>query len=250
MSFYDQSPLKARIGDSRLARRLQDAIEGEVLFDAFDRGRYSTDASIYQVEPIGVVIPRTEEDLSKIIAVAADEGVPILPRGAGTSQSGQTVGLALVVDVSKHLNKIVKLDVDSRTVTVEPGIILDQLNAQLRSHGLFFPVDVSTASRATIGGMTGNNSCGARSIRYGLMRSNVQAIDAILASGERASFGPLPIREPSAISTRRSDESKEWSTNSTSATPGSSPVEPATAARAVATPRASACAPASARRRA
>ena len=99
MSFYDQSPLKARIGDSRLARRLQDAIEGEVLFDAFDRGRYSTDASIYQVEPIGVVIPRTEEDLSKIIAVAADEGVPILPRGAGTSQSGQTVGLALVVDV-------------------------------------------------------------------------------------------------------------------------------------------------------
>ena len=192
MSFYDQSPLKARIGDSRLARRLQDAIEGEVLFDAFDRGRYSTDASIYQVEPIGVVIPRTEEDLSKIIAVAADEGVPILPRGAGTSQSGQTVGLALVVDVSKHLNKIVKLDVDSRTVTVEPGIVLDQLNAQLRSHGLFFPVDVSTASRATIGGMTGNNSCGARSIRYGLMRSNVQAIDALLASGERASFGPLP----------------------------------------------------------
>mgnify|MGYP003727771279 FL=1 len=93
MSFYDQSPLKARIGDSRLARRLQDAIEGEVLFDAFDRGRYSTDASIYQVEPIGVVIPRTEEDLSRIIAVAADEGVPILPRGAGTSQSGQTVGL-------------------------------------------------------------------------------------------------------------------------------------------------------------
>ena len=165
MSFYDQSPLKARIGDSRLARRLQDAIEGEVLFDAFDRGRYSTDASIYQVEPIGVVIPHTEEDLSKIIAVAADEGIPILPRGAGTSQSGQTVGLALVVDVSKHLNKIVKLDVDSRTVTVEPGIVLDQLNAQLRSHGLFFPVDVSTASRATIGGMTGNNSCGARSIR-------------------------------------------------------------------------------------
>ena len=187
MSFYDQSPLKARIGDSRLARRLQDAIEGEVLFDTFDRGRYSTDASIYQVEPIGVVIPHTEEDLSKIIAVAADEGIPILPRGAGTSQSGQTVGLALVVDVSKHLNKIVKLDVDSRTVTVEPGIVLDQLNAQLRSHGLFFPVDVSTASRATIGGMTGNNSCGARSIRYGLMRSNVQAIDALMASGERAS---------------------------------------------------------------
>ncbi|GIS88326.1 MAG: hypothetical protein CM1200mP18_10360 [Gammaproteobacteria bacterium] len=115
----------------------------------------------------------------------------MLPRGAGTSQSGQTVGLALVIDVSKHLNQIVELDTANRTVTVEPGIVLDQLNAQLKPHGLFFPVDVSTASQATLGGMAGNNSCGARSIRYGLMRDNVLTIDAVLAGGEQAQFGPI-----------------------------------------------------------
>ncbi|HCF75109.1 MAG TPA: FAD-binding oxidoreductase, partial [Gammaproteobacteria bacterium] len=163
MSYYDNSPLRARIGESALARRLSNAIQGEVLFDAFNRGRYSTDASIYQIEPVGVVVPRAQTDLDVVIAIASEEGVPLLPRGAGTSQSGQTVGLALVVDVSKHLNKLIHLDLERATVTVEPGIVLDQLNAWLKPHGLFFPVDVSTASRATIGGMAGNNSCGARS---------------------------------------------------------------------------------------
>ena len=191
MSHYDNSPLKARIGDSRLAQKLSRSIKGEVLFDHFSRGRYSTDASIYQIEPIGVVIPQAQDDLTTIIDIASEEGIPVLPRGAGTSQSGQTVGLALVIDVSKHLNQIVELDTAERTVTVEPGIVLDQLNAQLKPHGLFFPVDVSTASQATLGGMAGNNSCGARSIRYGLMRDNVLTIDAVLASGEQAQFGPI-----------------------------------------------------------
>ncbi len=192
MNYYDNSPLRARIGDSTLARRLSDSIQGEVLFDAFNRGQYSTDASIYQIEPVGVVVPEVQSDLDVLIAIAAEEGVPLLPRGAGTSQSGQTVGLALVVDVSKHLNSLIDLDLEGSTVTVEPGIVLDQLNAQLKRHGLFFPVDVSTASRATIGGMAGNNSCGARSVRYGLMRDNVLTIDALLANGDEATFGPVP----------------------------------------------------------
>ena len=149
-------------GDSALAARLGREIEGEVLFDAFSRGRYSTDASIYQIEPMGVVVPKPRADIDAAIGVARDAGVPVLPRGAGTSQCGQTVGEALIIDVSKYLNGVVALDRQARRVRVEPGVVLDQLNAQLAPHGLFFPVDVSPSNRATIGGMTGNNSCGAR----------------------------------------------------------------------------------------
>jgi FAD/FMN-containing dehydrogenase/Fe-S oxidoreductase len=185
-------PGNSAIGDSALAARLQREIEGDVLFDAFSRGRYSTDASHYQIEPIGVVVPKSTVDIHRAIQVAADAGVPVLPRGGGTSQCGQTIGEAVVVDVSKHLNRIVELDVASRRVTVEPGVVLDQLNRELAPHGLMFPVDVSTSSRATIGGMTGNNSCGARSIVYGTMRDNVAEIDAILADGTGMHFGPLP----------------------------------------------------------
>ncbi|MGD9867964.1 MAG: FAD-binding oxidoreductase, partial [Hyphomicrobiales bacterium] len=174
---------------SALERRLRAEIEGEVLFDRFTRGRYSTDASIYQIEPLGVVIPKTTADLAAIVALAAEEDVPVLPRGGATSQSGQTVGRALVIDFSKYLRNVLAVDPETRTCRVQPGIVLDQLNAQLKRHGLWFPVDVSTASRATIGGMAGNNSCGTRSLRYGIMRDNVIAIDAILADGTEAHFG-------------------------------------------------------------
>src|SRR5499427_6862330 len=136
-----------------LARRLHKALAGEVLFDRFSRGRYATDASHYQIEPVGVVVPRTEEDLRTAMAIAREEGVPLLPRGGGTSQSGQTVGRALVMDFSKYLKRLINLDAAARTCSVEPGIVLDELNRQLKPSGLFFPVDVSTASRATIGGM-------------------------------------------------------------------------------------------------
>ena len=178
-------------GDPALAARLRRELEGEVLFDAFSRGRYSTDASIYQIEPIGVVVPKTIQDILTSIQFAREKGVPILPRGAGTSQCGQTVGRALVLDFSKHLNRVVALDADARSVKVEPGVVLDQLNQWLKPHGLFFPVDVSTASRATIGGMTGNNSCGSRSIRYGNMVHNVEAVRTLLADGTIAEFGPV-----------------------------------------------------------
>jgi FAD/FMN-containing dehydrogenase/Fe-S oxidoreductase len=179
-----------RVGDSALARRLAREIEGQVLFDAATRGRYSTDASLYQVEPVGVVVPKTERDVQTALQIAVDEGIPVLPRGAGSSQCGQTVGAALVIDHSKHLNGVVSFDAKAATAVVQPGLVLDTLNAWLKPHGLWFPVDVSTSAQATLGGMAGNNSCGSRSIRYGNMVHNVLGIDAILADGSEAYFGP------------------------------------------------------------
>src|SRR5450432_2716534 len=175
----------------RLEDRLARETTGEVLFDRFSRGRYATDASFYQVIPAGVVVPRTVDEALRALAICRDDGRTVTPRGCGTSQCGQTVNDGIVIDFSKHLNRIVSLDVENRSCVVEPGIVLDDLNRQLRKHGLWFPVDVSTASRATIGGMAGNNSCGGRSLRYGTMRDNVLSIDAVLADGSPAHFGAV-----------------------------------------------------------
>ena len=185
---------RAPASRSALAERLRREVRGQVLFDSASRGRYSTDASIYQIEPIGVVVPQSEEAALIALQIAREEGVPVLPRGAGTSQCGQTVGAALVIDTSKHLNRLLKLDVATLSAEVEPGLVLDTLNAQLRPHGLWFPVDVSTSAQATLGGMAGNNSCGSRSIRYGNMVHNVSAIDAVLADGAQYRFGPAAER--------------------------------------------------------
>ncbi len=179
--------MNAIIGDSRLAARLKREIAGEVLFSPADRGRYATDASIYQMEPIGVIVPRTIADVSAALAIAREAGIPVLPRGGGTSQCGQTVNRALVIDCSRHLNRV--LSVEGDRAWVEPGIVLSHLNTALRPTGNFFAVDPSTNARCTIGGMAGNNSCGSKSIRYGLMADNVTAIDAILADGSTARFG-------------------------------------------------------------
>jgi FAD/FMN-containing dehydrogenase/Fe-S oxidoreductase len=181
-----------RAGDPALAARLRKSLRGEVLFDAFSRGRYSTDASIYQIEPVGVVVPRDGEDVAAALAIARDAGVSVLPRGGGTSQCGQTVGPSLVFDCSKYMTGVVSVDAASRRAVVQPGLVLDRLNKALRKDGLFFPVDVSTSSRATLGGMAANNSCGSRSLRYGNMVHNVRAIDAILADGTAAHFGETP----------------------------------------------------------
>ncbi len=172
-----------------LERRLKSQLSGEVRFDRFTRGRYATDASHYQMMPVGVVVPRTIEEAEQAIGIAKAEGVPVTARGGGTSQCGQTVNEALILDCSKHLDRILDLDVKNRRCTVQPGIVLDELNRQLKPHGLWFPVDISTASRATLGGMTANNSCGARSLRYGTMRDNVVSIEALLADGTLAEFG-------------------------------------------------------------
>jgi FAD/FMN-containing dehydrogenase/Fe-S oxidoreductase len=174
-----------------LETRLRRAIHGEVLFDAGNRGRYATDASIYQIEPLGVIVPRTADDAAAALAIAAEAGVPILPRGAGTSQCGQTVGEALVIDTSKYLNAAGDVDALAATVWVEPGLVLDDLNARLKPLGLWYPVDVSTSAQATLGGMAANNSCGARSLRYGNMVHNVLAAETWLATGETLCFGPV-----------------------------------------------------------
>ena len=146
-------PLDHAPARSDLEARLKRELRCDVLFGAFDRGRYATDASIYQIDPVGVVIPKDAEDARIAIQIAADAGVPVIPRGGGTSQCGQTVGAALVIDNSKHLKKVVSVDPAAATAVVEPGIVLDHLNAALKPHGLWFPVDVSTSAQATIGGM-------------------------------------------------------------------------------------------------
>jgi len=174
-----------------LERRLRAQTQGEVLFDAASRGRYATDASIYQIMPVGVFVPRTAPDVALAIDIARDLQVPILARGGGTSQCGQTVGAALVIDNSKHLRRVLEIDVARRTATVEPGVVLDCLNAQLRAHGLWYPVDVSTSAQATLGGMAGNNSCGSRSIAYGNMVHNVLGASVWLSDGSLVDFGPL-----------------------------------------------------------
>jgi FAD/FMN-containing dehydrogenase/Fe-S oxidoreductase len=173
----------------RLAQRLAAETKGEVLFSPADRGRYATDASIYQVIPIGVFVPRDADDVKLALAICRDLEVPIVPRGGGTSQCGQTVGAGLVIDHSKHIRKIVSFDATARTAVVEPGMVLDHLNAALRKLGLWFPVDVSTAAQATLGGMAGNNSCGSRSIAYGNMVHNVLGAQAWTADGELHEFG-------------------------------------------------------------
>src|SRR6266699_3868389 len=185
-------PLDNLPGSPRLEARLRRELQGEVLFDPFSRGRYSTDASIYQIEPLGVAVPKGKEDIAAALAIAREEGVPVLPRGGGTSQCGQTVARALVLDCSKFMDGVVALDTGARRVRVQPGVVMERLNARLRQHKLWFPVDVSTGDRATIGGMTANNSCGSRSIRYGNMVHNVRAVDAILADGTAAHFGEVP----------------------------------------------------------
>ena len=197
--------LSPQLARSDLAMRLSREMRGDVLFDAASRGRYSTDASIYQIQPLGVAVPQSEADLAIALDVARDLKVPVLARGGGTSQCGQTVGAALVIDHSKHLDQLVSFDADAArrdpdnaTATVQPGMVLDRLNAFLKPHGLWFPVDVSTSAQATLGGMAGNNSCGSRSLAYGNMVHNVAGIDAILADGTQGYWGTFTRGDGSA----------------------------------------------------
>jgi len=171
-----------------LRRELQGALDGEVRFDALTRALYSTDASVYQIQPAGVVIPKSREDLARVVRACARHRCPITMRGGGTSQAGQAVGAGLVVDTSKYLNQLVEVNVAERWARVEAGIVLDELNAALAPHRLRFAPDISTASRATIGGMIANNSSGARSVMYGKTIDHVIALEMLLADGSRARF--------------------------------------------------------------
>lgn len=186
---YDRVAAATNEVAGRLAQRLAQDTQGEVLFSPADRGRYATDASIYQEMPVGVFVPRAAEDIPLAIDICRDLKVPIVPRGGGTSQCGQTVGAGLVIDNTKHVRNILEVDPVARTAVVEPGLVLDHLNAELKKHGLWYPVDVSTSAQATLGGMAGNNSCGSRSIAWGNMVHNVLGMDAWTADGELLRFG-------------------------------------------------------------
>jgi FAD/FMN-containing dehydrogenase/Fe-S oxidoreductase len=174
-------------------RDLRRRVRGEVCFDDVTRGIYATDASNYQISPVAVVLPRDEADVRAAVAVAAEHGVPILPRGGGTSLAGQTVAAAMVLDVSKHMNAILELDVERRRVRVQPGLVRDELNAQVAEHRLHFAPDPATASRANVGGMIGNNSSGTKSILFGKTIDHVIALKVLLADGSVVELG-----EPSA----------------------------------------------------
>jgi len=189
-----------------LRRDLEHDITGEVRFDRVSRSLYSTDASVYRIEPLGVVVPRTREDVIRTVQLAARHGVSITARGGGTSQAGQAIGAGLQLDTSKYFNKVLEVSVADRTAWVEPGVVLDDLNAQLRPHALRFAPDISTASRATIGGMISNNSSGARSILYGKTIDHVLELDVVLADGTLTRFRPL---DAAALETASAGETLE-----------------------------------------
>ena len=175
----------------KIGKEISSKVDGKTLFDEFSRGRYSTDASVYQIKPLGVVLPKDTNDVLSLMEYSQKNSVPLLARGGGSSQCGQTVGESVVLDYSKHQNKILELNVEEKYVWVQPGVVLDHLNDYLKPHGLWFPVDVSTSSRATIGGMSANNSCGSRSLYYGNMVHNVLAIEAILDDGSIFQFDQI-----------------------------------------------------------
>ena len=175
----------------KIGKEIRSKVDGKTLFDEFSRGRYSTDASVYQIKPLGVVLPKDTNDVLNLMEYSQKNSVPLLARGGGSSQCGQTVGESVVLDYSKHQNKILELNVEEKYVWVQPGVVLDHLNDYLKPHGLWFPVDVSTSSRATIGGMSANNSCGSRSLYYGNMVHNVLAIEAILDDGSIFQFDQI-----------------------------------------------------------
>ena len=178
-----------------LERELQKVIRGDVRFDAASRLLYSTDASMYQMEPVGVVIPRDIDDVQGALELAKKHGVALLARGSGTSLTGQSVNHALVVDFSSHLNKILEVNGEEKWARVQPGVVQDELNQYVRSMGLLFGPDTSTSNRATIGGMLGNNSGGSHSIAYGLTVDHVLEMTVLLSDGSRAVFGEVTPAE-------------------------------------------------------
>lgn len=187
----DPATARAAAADRRdffaaLARR----VDGELRTDAYSRVLYSTDASIYQVEPYGVLIPRSAGDVQAAVEVAAEHRVPVLPRASGSSLAGQAVNRALVIDMTRYLDRVLGIDPEARTVRVEPGLVLDELNRRLRPHNLQFGPDPASSERAALGGVVSNNSTGAHSIRYGMTADHVRAAGVVLADGSTARLGP------------------------------------------------------------
>ena len=175
-------------------------------FDSYSRRLFSRDASMYAIEPLGVVFPRDGDEAAAVVSTAAEFGVPVLPRGAGTSLAGQAVGRAVVMDFSRHMNQILAIDGDARSARVQPGVVQEQLNLAAARHGLMFGPDTSTSNRATLGGMIGNNSAGSHSVRYGMTVDHVLSLDVVLSDASRAAFGALSAAEVASRSARTSLE--------------------------------------------
>ena len=174
-------------------QQLADTLEGEFFFDDTTRILYATDASAYREMPMAVAIPRSENDIKKLIAFAREHKTSLIPRTAGTSLAGQVVGNGIIVDVSKYFTRIVELNKEEHWIRVQPGVIRDELNLYLKPHGLFFGPETSTANRAMMGGMVGNNSCGSNSVVYRSTREHLLEVKAILSDGSEAVFSPLDI---------------------------------------------------------
>src|SRR5215472_7019498 len=186
-------------GTADIEESLAAEVSGEVRFDGYTRHLYSRDASMYAIEPIGVVFPRDADDVAAVVSVSAAAGVPVLPRGAGTSLAGQAVGAAVIMDFSRHMDGILEIDAEARTAVVQPGAVQERLNAAAAAHGLRFGPDTSTANRATIGGMIGNNSAGSHSVRYGMTIDHVSGVDVVLSDGSRASFRPVTEQQRASL---------------------------------------------------
>jgi FAD/FMN-containing dehydrogenase/Fe-S oxidoreductase len=184
-----------------LERALRAAVRGAVRFDRGTRAMYSADASNYRRVPIGYVAPRDTDDVEAAVAVCREHDVPVLPRGAGTSIAGQAVNTAVVLDFTKHLHRVLEIDPQARTARVQPGLVLDELRAAARPHGLTFGPDPSTHNRCTLGGMIGNNACGSHSVAWGKTVDNVHALDVLTYAGERLTLGrgPATGRIPDAL---------------------------------------------------
>ena len=176
-------------------KRLEEKFEGEILIDELSRVIYATDASVYREKPLSVVIPRNKKDIKLIVEFANQNNVPIIPRAAGTSLAGQVVGSGIVVDVSKYMNKILEVNPEEKWVRVEPGVVLDELNLFLKKYGLMFGPETATSSRCNIGGMLGNNSCGAHSILHGSTRDHTLEANVILSDGSEAIFKSLSTQD-------------------------------------------------------
>ena len=180
---------------SELEQQLSDNLAGDVRFDLYSKALYSTDASLYQIQPIGVVIPKDSQDVIKTVQIASENNVPILPRGGGTSLAGQSVGKAIVLDMSKYMNQLLEVNVAERWARVQPGIVLDELNHKLKPHGLMYAPDVATSSRANVGGTIGNNSAGSHSLIYGKTIDHVMSLDLVLSNADEITASPISLEE-------------------------------------------------------
>src|SRR5690348_17276876 len=187
---------------------LEREFEGELYTDETTRRLYATDASAYREMPAAVAVPKNEKDIERLIRFANENKTSLIPRTGGTSLAGQVVGSGVIVDVSKNFNRILEINAEEGWAIVEPGIVRDDLNKHLKEHGYFFAPETSTANRAMIGGMIGNNSCGSNSVVYGSVREHLLEVDTFLSDGSRVKFGPRTELEFSEIlNTNKSFES-------------------------------------------